>query len=220
MISIILSILAIVACGFIAFMMFKFRKTVLENTRSDVYMRVNEEEVYHIEKKIKNLESQIYGLSKDNEELLRKIQKLNTQVKVIDSQPKAKDSQFNPNNNVEKNIKNPTKPAVKYQDERDARFSYVSSLYINDAGELTIPLWSIDSSNTNALFRLRTNLNTGDTFYELNPNVQDIQSHIDTLKDFAVMRGQINPSALRTIEPGRLIRKGQEFKVASKLKIG
>ncbi|MDE6754199.1 MAG: hypothetical protein K2J82_06275 [Muribaculaceae bacterium] len=99
------------------------------------------------------------------------------------------------------------------------QISYISSLSMDDSGELTIPIWSLDQNNTQALFRVKYDPSSGTGFYELNPNVDNISTKLDTLKTFS---DGVKPSKLsgyKTKEAGKLRKEGGDLKVITRLKV-
>lgn len=97
--------------------------------------------------------------------------------------------------------------------------SYLSSLSMDDSGELTIPIWSLDQNNTQALFRVKYDPASGIGFYELNPNVDNISTKLDTLKNFSDGVTPSKISGYKTKEAGKLRKEGGELKVITRLKV-
>ena len=108
------------------------------------------------------------------------------------------------------------KPARKF----DFQTTYVSALSMDDEGSLTIPIWSLEPENKEALFRLKMDNSKGVGYYELNPNVKNLVPLMDMLKAYA---DGVTPSknfGYETIAPGNLQRVGQDLKVLTKLIVG
>ncbi len=98
--------------------------------------------------------------------------------------------------------------------------TYVSSLSIDDRGEYSIPMYSLEPGNTQALFKVLLDPQKGEGTYELNPNINNISVYMDTLKMFADGLLASKTSGYKTLVPGKLKRDGGDLKVVTKLQIG
>ena len=98
--------------------------------------------------------------------------------------------------------------------------TYVSSLSIDDKGEYSIPMYSLEPGNTQALFKVMLDMQKGEGTYELNPNISNISAYIDTLKMFADGLIASKTSGYKTLVRGKLRREGPDLKVVTKLQIG
>lgn len=116
-----------------------------------------------------------------------------------------------------------TPPPIQTKSDKEKpspyQVSYLSSLSMDDSGELTIPIWSLDQNNTQALFRVKFDPSSGTGFYELNPNVDNISTRLDTLKNFSDGVTPSKISGYKTKEPGKLRKEGGELKVITRLKV-
>lgn len=181
------------------------------------------------DKIVAGLKKELETLNNKYEETARHLSDLTEDLSALKLQvsraaQKRKEPAPNPHYSEEKEEtqrnKRPTEQRTENKPANKNQISYVSSLSMDDGGELTIPLWSLEPDNHKALFRIQINPDSGVGFYELNPEVENISSQLDKLKSFAhgVVPGKTY--GYKTLTVGQLRREGQELKILSKLMVG